>query len=398
MHNPPGEVPSATPEDVGMSSARLLRINQKMQQYIDSGKIQGAVTAVARRGRLVHFESHGLMDVEAERAMEEDAIFRMASSTKPILGVATMMMMEEGLIRPTNLVSRFIPEFKDTKVAVLKDPADEDISPEYVLEDDVPAHRLVDAHRPITIHDLLTHTSGLASYGLGAAVSTWGWQDETETLATWIPKVAAGPLDFQPGARWTYSGTVGLDVVARIIEIVSDTPFNDFVQERIFDPLDMKDTHWNIPEDKIPRLVVIRWDKGSWRKPTRYFSGSMGLISTARDYLHFEQMLVNGGVLFGNRLLSPSSVALMSTNQVGSLYKEKGDTGGVGFGYTVAITLDPNTAKSSRSAGAFGWGGAAGTVSWTEPSEELSAVIMVQQPTVDLPNDVAKAIREAIVG
>ena len=124
----------------------------------------------------------------------------------------------------------------------------------------------------------------------------------------------------------------------------------------------------------------------------------MGLISTARDYLHFEQMLVNGGVLFGNRLLSPSSVALMSTNQVGSLYKEKGDTGGVGFGYTVAITLDPNTAKSSRSAGAFGWGGAAGTVSWTEPSEELSAVIMVQQPTVDLPNDVAKAIREAIVG
>jgi CubicO group peptidase (beta-lactamase class C family) len=392
------ELSHGIPEEVGMSGNRLGRIRDVVQGFIDAGRIQGAVVGVSRRGKVVYFEAQGVSDEETQAAMQGDALFQMASSTKPVLGVAAMMMIEDGLFKPTDAVQAYIPEFKDIQVAVLKEPADEDISPEYVLEDDVPAHRLVDAHRPITIHDLLTHTSGLASYGLGAAVSTWGWQDETETLATWIPKVAAGPLDFQPGARWTYSGTVGLDVVARIIEIVSDTPFNDFVQERIFDPLDMKDTHWNIPEDKIPRLVVIRWDKGSWRKPTRYFSGSMGLISTARDYLHFEQMLVNGGVLFGNRLLSPSSVALMSTNQVGSLYKEKGDTGGVGFGYTVAITLDPNTAKSSRSAGAFGWGGAAGTVSWTEPSEELSAVIMVQQPTVDLPNDVAKAIREAIVG
>ena len=228
-------------------------------------------------------------------------------------------------------------------------------------------------------------------------MSTWDRPDETETLATWIPKAAAGPLDFQPGARWMYSGTVGLDVVARIIEIVSGTPFNAFVQERIFDPLDMKDTHWNIPKDKIPRLVVIRGDKGTWRKPTRYFSGSIGLISTARDYMHFEQMLQNGGTLFGNRLLSSSSVALMSTNHVGDLYREKGDTKGVGFGYTVSVTLDPGVAKSPRSAGAFGWGGAAGTMSWTEPKEKLSAVIMVQQPTVDLPNEVAETIRDAII-
>ena len=143
----------------------------------------------------------------------------------------------------------------------------------------------------------------------------------------------------QPGARWAYGRTVGLDVVARIIEIVSGTLFNEFIQERIFDPLDMKDSHWNLPEEKIPRLVVVRGDKGSWRKPTRYFSGSTGLISTARDYLHFEQMLLNGGTLFGNRLLKPSSVALMSTNHVGSHCREKGDIDGVGFGYTVAITL-----------------------------------------------------------
>lgn len=391
------ELPHGIPEEVGMSDKRLLRIRDVVQGFIDAGRIQGAVVGVSRRGKVVYFEAQGVSDEETQAPMQHDAIFQMASSTKPVLGVAAMMMIEEGLFKPTDAVQAYIPEFKDIQVAVLKEPADEDISPEYVLEDSVPAHRLVDAHRPITIHDLLTHTSGLASYGLGVAVSTWEWKDETETLATWIPKVAAGPLDFQPGARWTYSGTVGLDVVARIIEIVSGTPFNEFVQERIFDPLDMIDTHWNLPEDKIPRLVVIRGDKGSWRKPTRYFSGSIGLISTARDYLHFEQMLVNGGTLFGNRLLSPSSVALMSSNQVGSLYREKGDTVGVGFGYTVAITLDPNTAQSPRSAGAFGWGGAAGTATWTEPKEELTAVIMVQQPTEDLPNNVAKAIREAIV-
>lgn len=338
-----------------MSDKRLLRIRDLVQRFINASRIQGAVVAVSRRGKVVYFEAQGVSDQETQAPMQRDAIFQMASSTKPVLGVAAMMMIEAGLFKPTDAVQAYIPEFKDLSVAVLKEPADEDISPQYVLEVSVPAHRLVDAHRPITIHDLLTHTSGLASYGLGTAVSTWEWQDET--LATWIPKVAAGPLDFQPGVRWAYSGTVGLDVVARIIEIVSGTPFNEFVQERIFDPLDMKDTHWNIPEDRIPRLVVIRGDKGSWRKPTGYFSGSIGLISTARDYLHFEQMLQNGGTLFDNRLLSPGSVALMSTNHVGSLYREKGETGGVGFGYTVAITLDPNAAQSPRSAGAFGWGG-----------------------------------------
>ena len=391
------ELPHAAPEEVGMSAEGLGRIRDVVQQFVDAGRIQGAVVAVSRRGKVVYFEAQGVADEDTKAPMQRDHLFQMASSTKPVLGVAAMMMIEEGLFKPTDTVQSYIPEFKGIQVAVLKEPANEDISPEYALPDNVPAHRLVDAHRPVTIHDLLTHTSGLASFGLGTAVSTWDRPDETETLATWIPKAAAGPLDFQPGARWMYSGTVGLDVVARIIEIVSGTPFNAFVQERIFDPLDMKDTHWNIPKDKIPRLVVIRGDKGTWRKPTRYFSGSIGLISTARDYMHFEQMLQNGGTLFGNRLLSSSSVALMSTNHVGDLYREKGDTKGVGFGYTVSVTLDPGVAKSPRSAGAFGWGGAAGTMSWTEPKEKLSAVIMVQQPTVDLPNEVAETIRDAII-
>ena len=207
-----------------MSGERLARIRDVVQQLIDAGRIQGAVVAVGRRGKVVYFEVQGVSDEETRAPMQRDAMFQMASSTKPVLGVAAMMMIEEGLFKPTDAVYAYIPEFKDIQVAVLQEPADEDISPLYVLEDSVPAHRLVDAHRPISIHDLLTHTSGLASYGLGMAVSTWDWQDET--LATWIPKVAAGPLDFQPGARWAYSGTVGLDVVARIIEIVSGTLFN----------------------------------------------------------------------------------------------------------------------------------------------------------------------------
>jgi CubicO group peptidase (beta-lactamase class C family) len=392
------ELPHGKPEEVGMSGKRLAGIRDVAQGFIGAGRIQGAVVGVSRRGKVVYLKAQGVSDLDTGAPMQEDNLFHMASSTKPVLGVAAMMMIEDGLFKPTDEVQTYVPEFKDIQVAVLKEPADKDVSPEFVLKNNIPEHRLVDVHRPVTIHDLLTHTSGLASFGLGEAVSTWEWPpNDEDTLATWVPKVAAGPLDFQPGSRWMYSGSVGLDVVARIIEIVSGTPFNAFVQERIFDPVDMKDTHWNIPKDKIPRLVVIRGDKGNWRKPTRYFSGSMGLISSPRDYLHFEQMLQNGGTLFGNRLLSPSSVTLMSSNQVGDLYREKGDTVGVGFGYTVSITLDPDTAKSPRSAGAFGWAGAAGTMSWTEPKEALSVVIMVQQPTVDLPNDVSKAIRDAIV-
>ena len=252
-------------------------------------------------------------------------------------------------------------------------------------------------NRPLTIHDLLTHTAGLHTGGIGTAVSNLDRPGASDTLASWIPKVAAGPLDFQPGTRWAYSGTVGLDVVARIIEVVSGTPFNELVQTRIFDPLDMKDTHCIVPKDKLDRMPVISNDKGPWIKSADYFSGSIGLTSTARDYMHFEQMLVNKGTLFGHRLLKPESVAMMSTNQVGNLFNETAKGGsGLGFGYTVGITLDPEQSKDGRTAGAFGWMGAAGTVSWTAPEEELTVVYMVLGPT-DLPWKIAEVVRDAIV-
>ena len=394
-----GEIPVAEAESVGMSTKRLQRIDTAMQRHIDAGKIQGAVTAVARRGKVVHFKAHGLMDVEAKRPMSGDAIFIMMSSTKPILGVAAMMMIEEGLIRPSDPVGKYIPELADMQVAVLKDPADEDISPLQFDRRNPPAHRLVPAKTPITIHHLLTHTSGLMSGGLGAAVSGRG-KAERGTLASYIPTLGEVPLDFQPGSRRAYSGTTGLDVVARIIEIVSGVPFDEFVQTRIFDPLEMNDTHYNLPPSKASRRVAIQGsDMSGWFGETTYFSGSFGLSSTAKDYLHFQQMLLNGGELFGRRLLGPRTVAMMTSDHVGHLSRGSGRKGGPGrgAGYTVGVILDPIAANSRRSAGAFGSGGAFGTISWSDPAEEIAGVIMLQQPYGPAIYDFENAVRQAII-
>jgi len=396
------EIPwAASAEDVGMSSQRLERINQAMQRHIDAGNIQGAVTVVARRGKLVHFQAHGLMDVPNNRPMTDDNVFIMMSSTKPVLGVAAMMLIEEGLIRPTDPVSKWIPEFEDMQVAVLAEPTDENISPLRVDRENLPEHRLVPANRQITVHDILTHTSGLASSGLGSAISTTADRSPGATLANTVPKYGSYVLDFQPGTRWQYSGGTALDVVARIIEIESGLPFEQFVKERIFQPLGMNNSWWNVPAEYQDRRVTIV-DRDMSRffdvPDTTYFSGSYGLNSTAGDYLRFEQMLVNGGELFGNRLLSPRTVRMMSSNQTGDLYKGIGlNVRGQGFGYTVAVVEDPIVSNSRRSADAFGWAGAFGTRSYTDPQEELTAVIMLQQPYRDAQNDFENAVQQAII-
>ena len=395
------EIPAAVPEEVGMSSERLDRINTVMQRHIDAGDIQGAVTAVARRGKLVHFETHGLMDVDNNRPMESDAIHIMMSSTKPLLGVATMMMLEEGLIRPEDPVSKYLPEFADMQVAVLREPADENISPYRVDPRNIPPHRLVPADREITIHDLLTHTSGLASGGLGSAVQERRQRDPDATLESEMSRYASYALDFQPGSRWAYSPGVGLDVVARIVEIVSGQRFDEFLQDRIFDPLDMKSSYFNVPpEYQSKRVVIADRDMSRFfdRPPTKYFSASGGLSSSAEDYLKFEQMLVNGGELFGNRLLSPRTVRMMGSNQIGDLYRGfSRNQEGMGFGYTVGVTVDPITSNARRSAGAFGWGGAFGTRSWSDPEEELTAVLFLQQPHGPTQYDFENAVQQAIL-
>ena len=395
------EIPAVVPEEVGMSSERLDRINTVMQRHIDAGDIQGAVTVVARHGKLVHFETHGLMDVDNNRPMESDAIHIMMSSTKPLLGVATMMMLEEGLIRPEDPVSKYLPEFADMQVAVLREPVDENISPYRVDPRNIPPHRLVPADREITIHDLLTHTSGLASGGLGSAAQERRQRDPNATLESEMPRYASYALDFQPGSRWAYSPGVGLDVVARIVEIVSGQRFDEFLQDRIFDPLDMKSSYFNVPpEYQSKRVVIADRDMSRFfdRPPTKYFSASGGLSSSAEDYLKFEQMLVNGGELFGNRLLSPRTVRMMGSNQIGDLYRGfSRNQEGMGFGYTVGVTIDPITSNARRSAGAFGWGGAFGTRSWSDPEEELTAVLFLQQPHGPTQYDFENAVQQAIL-
>ena len=263
MHTPT-KLPMAKAESVGMSSQGLARIEDVMNEHIEAGHIQGGVTIVARRGKVVHFSTHGEMDAAKGRAMETDAIFIMASSTKPVLGVAAMMMIEEGLMSPSDPVSKYIPEFADMKVVV---PIKSDNGKgdrgkgkdkgkgKGKGKNKAPAYRLVPVDTPVTIHHLLTHTSGLTNRGLGWKIASLGRHTKDDTLASYVPRLAQVPLDFQPGTQWGYS--MGLDIVARIIEIVTKTPFDKFLQERIFDPLEMNNTYFNLPSNKASKRIVL---------------------------------------------------------------------------------------------------------------------------------------------
>jgi CubicO group peptidase (beta-lactamase class C family) len=402
----PQELPSAKPEKVGMSAERLARIGEMMQRHIDAGNITGGVTAVARRGKIVHFQAHGLRDLESKAPMTTDAIFRMASSSKPVTGVAVMMLVEEGKIRLTDPVSKFIPEFKNTKVAVPKYGAAEPQGP-FGQGRARPEVDLVAANREITVRDLLTHTSGLLSGGLGQAV-TQIERKPNDTLADYIPRLGAAPLDFQPGTRWRYSAGAGIDTLGRIVEIVSGKTFDRFLSERIFNPLDMVDTYFNLPPDRQARLLPLyRRDAGKWAKaPTpqflntrTYFSGAGGLMSTAHDYLMFQQMFVNRGQLNNIRLLGSKTVDYMAMNHVKDLYRGgfRRDDDGMGFGLTMAVHVDEALANSRRSTGAYGWSGAFGTMTWTDPQQELACVLMIQQPVTEVQRDFQNAVLQAIV-
>jgi CubicO group peptidase (beta-lactamase class C family) len=328
----------------------------------------------------------------------------MASSAKPVIGVATLMLVDEGLISLSDPISKFIPEFAEQKVAVSAKPAKGEGKKAWSKGEgdnkgkkwdksnkgkkwdkankgkgDVPALRLVPLETPVTIHHLLTHTSGLTGGGIK--------RSKEDSLATYIPKLAQAPLIFQPGTRWVY-GNVGIhSVLPRIIEIVSGTPFHEFMQERVFNPLEMNNTYFHVPSEKVSKVIL-------WNDLKK--KGGGGLVSTVEDFLHFEQMLLNGGELFGRRLLSPASVKMMGSNQVGDLFATSGKGAkGMGFGYAVSVTLDPIAAANGREKGAFGWGGAAGTVSWTDPENELVGVLMLQQPGGG--RNFAKIVQEAII-
>jgi CubicO group peptidase (beta-lactamase class C family) len=370
-----------------------------MQRHIDAHAISGAVTLVARRGRIVHFEAHGFMDLETRKPMAKDAVFRLASMSKPVTAVAVLMLVEEGKIRLSDPVSRYIPEFKDTKVAMPKTGGRGGAGQTAIY--------LIPADREITVYDLLTHTSGLLSSGIAQAeAQRMAPKSASDTLATYIPRLGAVPLDFQPGSQWAYSGSAGPDVLSRIVEIVSGQPYDEYLRTRIFEPLGMKDTFFYPPDDRRSRIPVLYQRNGLTRAPNQepltsktYFSGAAGLMSTAEDYLQFAQMLLNGGVLNGKRLLGPRTVQLMASNHVGDMFNGKlgRPARGMGFGFLVAVIQDSVAAGLRVSNGSFGWDGLYGTQTWIDPKEQMVEIIMIQEQVAAVQHGFENAVMQAIV-
>lgn len=361
--------------DTGFSAERLQRIGQMIDRRIAAADIPGAVTLVARNGRIVHFEARGVMDIDSKKPMPKDAIFSLASLTKPITAAAIVMLVEEGRLRLTDPVSQYIPALKDLKVAVTPS-------------------QTVPASRAITIRDLLTHTSGVVS---PAQIPT----ETTATLANFLPRFAAEPLEFQPGTRWRYSNTVAFDTLARVVEVVSGTTYDRFLRERIFEPLGMRNTAHALDATQKERLAT-RYDTtpGGLQKVQRpetraYFGGGWGLNSTAEDYFRFAQMLLNKGEADGKRLLSPRAVELMASIQVPDTLpgRQPGESWGLG----VRVISDAAARNTWLSNGSFGWTGASGTHFWVDPKENLVAILMVGAPAAALKPDFETAVMQAVV-
>jgi CubicO group peptidase (beta-lactamase class C family) len=405
-----GSIPAAAkPEDVGMSSDRLKRIDQMIQRRIDAGELTGAVTIVARKGKVVHLEAQGVMDLESKKPMTKDTMFRVASMTKPVTGLAIMMMIEEGKVRLTDPVSRYIPEFRGMKVAVpLPAQGGRGAAPAAAAPGGrgapAPQFYTVPAEREITIRDLLTHVSGLASGPMSNSETQKLNRRPEENLASYIPRLGTTPLEFQPGSRWAYSAQAGFDTLGRIVEIVSGMPLDQFFRQRIFDPLGMKDIYFWPPDDRWPRVasVYTRTANGLQKSQNPnnmsskvYFMGSGGLITTAEDYLPMGVMLANGGQLNGKRLLSPKTVEMMRSVHAPDTLP--GRTPGEGYGLSVRVVSDHAKRGTLLSTGSFGWSGAYGTHYFVDPVEQVVAVMMVQTSNQEVNGDFENMVMQSIV-
>ena len=406
--HPAGETAIAKPEDVGLSTERLVRVTEMMKRHVAASEISGGVTLVARHGRIAHLEAVGVMDADSKKPMTKDAVFRIASMTKPVTGLAIMMMMEEGKLRITDPVSKYIPQFKDMKVAValprqtpLPGTGGGDEPPA------APRFYTVPAEREITIRDLLTHTSGLVSGPMSNADARKPAvvRKPTETLADYIPRLGMTALEFQPGTRWAYSAQAGFDTLGRIVEIVSGQPFDRFLRQRVFDPLGMKDVSFYPTETLEPRMptayqigpkgTMVKNQNSGGMQSRVYFMGSGGLITTAEEYAKFAQMLADGGELNGKRLLSPRTVSFMSS--VHALDTLPGRTPGEGYGLSVRVVNHAVEGASRLSDGSFGWSGAYGTHFWVDPKEEIVAIMMIQTPAREMRPEFENAVMQAII-
>ena len=392
---------ASQPEDVGFSSERLKRVTSAFQTDVDKGTIPGAVVLIARNGKVAYLEAIGFQDREKKVPMSTDAIFQIASMTKPFTSVAIMMLVEEGKILLSDPASVYLPEFKTLQVGVEKINAATG-NPELSLEP---------AQRQMTIQDLLRHTSGLTYSFLGKSLVKEAYSeakvfDPNQTLAEFVTKLSKLPLAHQPGTTWDYS--MSTDVLGRIVEVVSGIPFDQFIADRIVKPLRLSDTGFFVAEEKAGRVARPQVDPATGKPPPiadvtkrpNWMSGGGGMVSTASDYVRFSQMLLNGGELDGARLLSPHTVALMTSDQTPpdiaysrealQIFEPLGiaptprDGQGFGLGFMVRTRTGQNMVPGSP--GVFYWQGAWGTAFWVDPKEKLIAVLLVQVPLLQGPH------------
>jgi CubicO group peptidase (beta-lactamase class C family) len=386
VHARDAAVPVVKPETVGFSSERLQRLDAGMKAIVDDKQLAGIVTLVARHGHIVQQTTYGHQDLASNAPMRQDSIFRIYSMSKPITGVAMMMLYEEGKWKPSDPISRYIPEFKDLKVFT---GLDKDGKP--TLE--------APKHAP-TMGELMSHTAGF-TYGYFGSTPVDKMYMQANPLSAgsleeFIDRMAALPLAYQPGEGWIYS--VSVDIQGYLVEKLSGQSFPEFLRTRIFEPLGMKDTAFFVPENRLSRLATTyTWNGASnglapmprdpaVSKAPGLPSGGGGLYSTAGDYLRFAQMLLNGGELDGVRLLAPSTVNLMRTNHVPEALKN-GKFGignyrmqdGFGFGYDVAIYEEPHKLGNTTGAGTYLWDGIAGTWFWIDPTNDVLFIGMIQR-------------------
>lgn len=378
------DLPTAKPESVGMSTQRLGRLKSEMQALVDRNQLPGVVTMVAKDGRIVEFEVAGKRDVESGAPLQKDSIFRIYSMSKPITGVAMMLLFEEGKWQLNDPVSKHIPEWANLKVAKVnpQNGSVTQVAPDHAM----------------TMRELMSHSGGL-TYGVFGSTpvdkmyTEANVLDRDATLQAMVDKLAKIPLLLQPGEKWQYS--VSVDVQGYLVEKLSGQPFPEFLKQRIFDPLGMKDTAFYVPPEKMNRFVSFyTYDKDrkfvphpgvpDFSKPPGAPSGGGGLVSTAMDYMRFCQMLLNGGELDGKRLLSPLSVQLMRSNVLPANARTMGP--GTGFGLDFAVVEDPVAAGGYYGEGTYYWGGYAGTWFWIDPVHKLIVVGMIQHRGDGLPD------------
>ena len=370
------ELPRAAPAEVGLSLERLDRITRALEDSVDQGHVAGAIAVVARKGKVAYWQNVGMADRERDRAMAADAIFRIYSMTKPIVSVALMTLYEEGKFSLKDEVKQHIPELGGLKVWV----AGKEVAP----------------NREMTVQDLMRHTSGM-TYGLfgdsrvDEMYNDAGVLSGNKTVAEFVDKLSKLPLKHQPGTRWDYS--VSVDVQGRLIEVLSGMDLATYMSERVFKPLDMRDTAFRMTEEKSARFAQAyqktKDEQGiepandgrtnRYYEETQWYSGGGGLVSTTRDYLRFCQMLLNGGTLDGTRILSRKTVELMTIDHIGEISSASSIlAAGYGFGLNFAVHVDPAKSGLNGSIGEYNWGGLAGTSFWIDPAEELIGIYMIQ--------------------